>query len=97
MTAHATPVTLDDHIASSEDVLIQEVGGEAVLLDLASERYFGLDQVGTRIWQLIEEIGQLRAIHARLCVEFDAEPLRIEQDLLRLASDLGEAGLVKIG
>ena len=42
-------------IEISEDVLFQEVGGETVLLDLASEQYFGLDAVGTRIWQLLGE------------------------------------------
>ena len=48
MTASSHRVTLEDQVQRSSEVLVQEVGGEAVLLDLASERYFGLDPVGTR-------------------------------------------------
>ena len=50
---------LADQITVSPEVLFQEVGGEAVLLDLASESYFGLDDVGMRIWQLLQEQGSL--------------------------------------
>jgi hypothetical protein len=39
----------------SPDVLSQEVHGETVLLDLAGETYFGLNEVGTRIWQLLKQ------------------------------------------
>ena len=78
----------------STQVLIQEVGGEAVLLDLARERYFGLDPVGTRIWALLAPAPVLEQVHASLCAEFDADPARIETDLLALVQQLAEAGLV---
>lgn len=95
-------VSLDQALTSqvtlqrSEDVLFQEVGGEAVLLDLASEQYFGLNVVGARIWDLLDGHSRLDRILAQLCEEFDAEPARIETDLLALAAQLAEAGLVKI-
>jgi hypothetical protein len=75
---------------------MQAVGDEVVLLDLASERYFGLDPVGTRIWELLPERENLADVLASLCEEFDAEPLRIEQDLLTLVQALSEAGLVSV-
>ena len=75
---------------------MQDVGGEAVLLDLASEQYFGLDPVGTRVWALFAVSGQLASVHARLCEEFDADPERIRQDLLALTRELAEAGLVSV-
>ena len=78
----------------STQVLIQEVGGEAVLLDLAGEQYFGLNPVGTRIWALLAPAPVLQQVHASLCAEFDADPARIETDLLALVRELAEAGLV---
>jgi len=96
MTATVPPVTLDQRASWSDNVLMQEVGGEAVLLDMASEKYFGLDPVGTRIWALLAGTPTLREIHATLCEEFDAEPDRIGHDLLALARQLHEAGLVKL-
>lgn len=97
MTATSPDVTLATQVRHSAKVLIQEVGGEAVLLDLGSERYFGLDPVGTRIWALLADAPALGQVHATLCGEFDAEPARIETDLLALVRQLADAGLVEIG
>lgn len=76
--------------------MVQGVGDEAVLLDLASEQYFGLDPVGSRVWALLGETEHLGSVHARLCEQFDADPGRIERDLLDLTHALAEAGLVSV-
>ena len=96
MTASPHRVTLEDRAQCSGEVLVQEVGGEAVLLDLASERYFGLDPIGTRIWQLLADAPSLQQVHATLCGEFDAPAERIQADLLALVGQLNEAGLVQV-
>ena len=96
MTASPHRVTLEDRAQCSGEVLVQEVGGEAVLLDLASERYFGLDPIGTRIWQLLADAPSLQQVHATLCGEFDAPAERIQADLLALVQELAVAGLVEI-
>lgn len=74
----------------------QQVGEETILLDLVGERYFGLDPVGTRIWQLLAAAPQLEQVHRVLCGEFDAEPARIRDDLLALVDELSSSGLVEI-
>ena len=96
MTATPANVTLAARVRPSTEVLAQEVGGEAVLLDLAGERYFGLDPIGTRIWQLLADAPALAQVHATLCGEFDAAPERIGEDLLALVGQLSEAGLVQV-
>lgn len=96
MTAPAAEVAPRTILMRSDEVLFQEVGGEAVLLDLASEQYFGLDPVGTRIWHLLDGQTRLEQVHAALCVEYDADPQRIGDDLLVLARALAEAGLVRV-
>lgn len=68
-----------------------------MLLDLSSEQYFGLDPVGTRIWELLDGHTTLRVIHEQLCSDFDADPIRIQDDLLKLAEELLAAGLVRLG
>jgi hypothetical protein len=89
--------TLSDEVTISPEVLIQELDGEAVLLDLASESYFGLDDVGTRIWQLLQEHGSLQRVYDAMLTEFDVEPVRLEEDLLRHVGELADAGLVIFG
>ena len=96
MTASAASVTPTSVLVRSDEVLHQELGGETVLLDLASEQYFGLDAVGSRIWELLDGSAGLDAVHARLCAEFDAEAPRIAEDLLALAQSLLDAGLVQL-
>ena len=96
MTATPANVTLAARVRPSTEVLAQEVGGEAVLLDLAGERYFGLDPIGTRIWQLLADAPSLQQVHATLCGEFDAPAERIQADLLALVQELAVAGLVEI-
>lgn len=89
-------LTLAQRAEPSSDVLFQEVGGEAVLLNLASERYFGLDPIGTRIWNLLGTDARLQHAHAALCAEYDVDPARLETDLLTLVDQLAEAGLIKV-
>ena len=46
-----------DRFSISSEVLSQEVNGETVLLDLEGECYFGLNEVGTRIWRVQDTQG----------------------------------------
>ena len=89
-------ITLSQRASPSDDVLFQEVGGEAVLLSLASESYFGLDPVGTRIWQLLGEDASLQRVHERLLDEYEVEPSHLQSDLLVLVEQLADAGLVRV-
>ncbi len=97
MSELSPQITLAHHLRRSDQVLFQDVGDEAVLLDLASETYFGLNVVGTRVWNLLPDVDSLRAVHAVLCAEFEAPADVIERDLLALAAQLSDAGLATIG
>jgi hypothetical protein len=89
-------MTLSNRIQVPDDVLCQELGGESVLLDLASQRYFGLDTVGTRIWALLREDVPLPRIVEVICGDYDVEPLQMERDLLALLDELSEKGLIAV-
>lgn len=89
-------ITLAQRAVPSDEVLFQEVGGEAVILDLASESYFGLDQVGTRIWNLLLIDPGLQSVYESLQTEFEVDPAQLECDLLALVRKLADSGLVRI-
>jgi hypothetical protein len=86
-------IALDSVVAASDDAVFRELDGESVLLNLETGMYFGLDAVGTRVWQLAGDSRSLRAIRERLVEEYDAEPSAIERDLLALADALVAKGL----
>ncbi len=86
-------VDLNKKVIPSEDVLFQEVDGETVLLDLKSEHYFGLNAVGTRVWQLIQDNEELNKVFELLLDEYDVEPSQLENDLSKIVSELVHEGL----
>lgn len=90
------PVTLDDRMKSSEDVVTQKVGDEMVLLDLESGVYYGLDAVGSRIWELLTEHGHLRVVLETMTEEYEVTPEILQQDLLHLVQELQARGLIQV-
>jgi len=87
---------LTQRVVLSSEAMFQEIGGEGVILDLATSTYFGLDEVGVRLWQLLQTNPDLQAACDTLLSEYDVEPDQLEQDLLKLVSQLSEAGLAKV-
>lgn len=82
------------HLTVSEAVVVRDLGGEAILLDLATSTYFGLDAVGTRIWHLLAEQQPTDAIVLRLLQEFDVDEHRLRLDLDKLVMQLLEKKLL---
>ena len=89
-------VSLDSRVRISDEAVFRELDGEAVILQLESGMYYGLDPVGTRLWQLIEAHGELRQVVERAVEEFEVDPETLERDLLQLVSDLAARQLVVV-
>lgn len=87
---------LDQSVRIPEDVVFRELQGEAVILNLESSMYFGLDPVGTRIWQLLETHHSLRTVWEAMQEEFDAPGDTLQADLLTLVDELSKNGLLKV-
>jgi hypothetical protein len=84
------------HISISPDVLVRELGGETVVLDLKTERYLGLDEIGTRMWNLLLASGSIDTASKALIQEYDVEPNRLESDLREFVDQLIQHGLVTV-
>lgn len=89
-----TNMTRYTSVRLSADVIFRDLEGEAVLLDLASGRYFGLNPVGTRVWMLLEAGTMVDAVVAAIAAEFEADPGEIARDVDDLLTDLATRGLV---
>lgn len=89
-------MNLNQTITIADDVISQEVSGETVILDLNSEHYFGLDEVGTRIWQLIEEKGDLQAVFDQMLAEYEVGEEQLLEDMGALVAQVADIGLVKL-
>jgi hypothetical protein len=67
-----------------------------VFLNLDTERYFGLDQTGTRMWQVITGSSNIEAAFQQLLSEFEVEPDTLRNDLLSLLDKLVENDLLQM-
>lgn len=93
-TRDMSEVSLDSQVTIHPDAVFRELDGEAVILQLEAGMYFGLDPVGTRLWQLIEEHGRLGPVLDAALGEFDVTADVLERDLVELVSGLVEKQLV---
>jgi hypothetical protein len=75
--------------------MFRELDGEAVLLNLQNEMYYGLDEVGTRMWQLLTTSDSVQAAMDTMLEEFDVTPETLEQDLTKMINELQEQGLLE--
>jgi hypothetical protein len=83
-------------VSVAPNVLVQDLAGESVLLNLQTEQYFGLDDVGTRIWQALTERESVGKAIDALGAEYDVEPEQLQQDVENLIEDLLAHGLVEV-
>ncbi len=87
-------ITLTTRPLRSDRILKEEAGGTVVLLDMDDGRYFTLDEVGGRVWDLCDGSRTVLEMAALLEDEYEAPQAAIERDLLALLTDLAHERLV---
>lgn len=96
----ATP-SLDGQIRIHPDVVWRDVDGEIVLLNVVTGQYFGLDEVGSRVWMLMQQDGEagtpVRSLETRVLAEFEVDGPTAHADLTALLQQLLEQQLVTVG
>ena len=89
-------LTLDDTLQLPTHVSFPYIDEAAILLNMHTNQYFLLDEVGRRLWGLVREGKSLRESYQMLLAEFEVEPAALEQDVLELMEKLKEQRLVEI-
>ena len=88
-------ISFSDRVRVPDDVLISNLQDESVILNLDSERYFGLDSVGTRILSVLSTSDSIEAAYNTLVQEYDVDADVLRQDLLALVESLVDQGLIE--
>lgn len=89
-------VTFKDRAAAPAHVLVRILDQESVLLNLETERYFGLDETGTRMWQLVTTSPNIDAAYQELLAEYEVQPEQLRENLTELLGRLVEHGLLQV-
>jgi hypothetical protein len=88
--------SVDAVVVRRGEPLTAAVDGELVMLDVQSSRYFGLDAIGNRIWDLIAQPRSVGDLCEMLQTEFDVPGETCRADVLAFVKQLEEAELVEI-
>jgi len=89
-------IVLTDRVVVPAHVMVRFLDNESVFLNLDTERYFGLDQIGTRMWTVITSFPNIEAAYQQLLSEFDVEAETLRSDLVDLLEKLLENNLLQV-
>ena len=90
------PITPNSVIALSKDQVSCDLSGEVAILDLKAGMYYGLNEIGARIWRLVKEPKTFRELLDLLLDEYEVERKDCEKDVSSLLADMARVGLVEI-
>jgi hypothetical protein len=83
-------------VVATKNQVSSDLGGEAIILDLKSGVYYGLNDVGTRLWHLIQEPRTFNEIQDAILEEYEVEPDCCAEELLALLQELLAAELIEV-
>jgi hypothetical protein len=89
-------VSFMDRVLVPSHVLVRFLDKESVLLNIETERYFGLDETGTRMWQLVTAAPKIEVAYQQLLEEYDVQPEMLRENLTDLLARLVENGLLQV-
>jgi hypothetical protein len=87
---------LATRVTVPESVLFRDLDGEAVLLEIATGRYYGLNEVGTRMWSLLQLHGEIEAVYRDLLAEYHVPAHELRRDLLDFVGLLISRRLIEL-
>jgi hypothetical protein len=92
------PLTLDeaDTVLATPDQVSCDIGNQMAILNMKNGVYYGLDSVGSRIWELLQQPRRVSEVESALLAEYDVEPGRLRPDLEQVCGAMAEAGLIEI-
>lgn len=89
-------ITFKSRVRPASSVLVRELEGEAVLLNLDSESYYGLNGIGARMWSVVNTSDSVEAAYETLVAEYEVDADRLREDLKALVEEWIEHDLALI-
>ncbi len=83
-------------IVASQEQVACDLQGEVAILNLKNSTYYGMNPVGARVWELLQQPIMVSRLRQQLAQEYEAEPERIGKDLDALLADLEQHQLIRV-
>jgi hypothetical protein len=89
-------ISFSDRVRVAPDVLFRMVSDEAILVNLNTEVYLGLNTVGARMWDVLNSANSIEAAYETLLGEYEVEPQQLRADLEELLGQLLGQKLIEV-
>ena len=89
-------ISFSDRVRVPDGVLVSQLQEESVILNLDSERYFGLDDVGTRFLSVLTTSDSIDAAYQSLAEEYNVDREVLREDLVALVENLLQQGIIEV-
>jgi hypothetical protein len=89
-------VEVNSSVVAAKEQVSSDLAGEAVILDFKSGVYYGLNEVGASIWNLIQEPKTVNEIRDAILEEYEVEPEQCDRDLKAILQQLADEGLIEV-
>jgi hypothetical protein len=90
------PLSVSSIVGATRDHVSCSLGDEAAILNMKNTVYYGLDPVGARVWDLVQQARSVGEIRDALLEEYEVQPEQCERDLLDLLRQMREQGLIQV-
>jgi hypothetical protein len=89
-------ITADSWVSITPNQVSTELGNETVILGVEAGRYFGLNEVGARLWALMQQPTSVSALWEQLAAEYEVGREELQRDVLELLAELEQQGLIHV-
>jgi hypothetical protein len=89
-------IPLSSRVILLPDALCCDAGGEAVIFSESTGQYYGLNEVGQRIWRAFEQDSSLTKAFEAVLAEYDADPVELERDVQAFVRELASLKLISV-
>lgn len=91
-----TELEMNSLIVRNPDLISTDMDGDTVMMSIESGEYYGINGVGSRIWELLDKPTTLSEITTIICSEFEVPDLVCQADAKLFIQTLIESGLVSL-
>ena len=89
-------ITTETVIKQIEEIVASDIDGETVMMSVENGKYYGLDDIGSRIWELIERPIRISDLIDRLLERFDVDRETCEKDVVKFLNELNDDRIVAV-
>ena len=96
MSIKENKVSLDSGVVMKDDLPTVDLDGEVGMMHVENGKYYGMDPVGSRVWELIEKPRTVREVVSLLLKEYDVDENTCQEHVLDFINDLIKEDLISI-